>query len=106
MHSLSPRKPNIHTNLVVCSLAMVANELEAADNLANGEETKQLGGQDTAADELCSRDVSDLVGVRGRAGGRGLQQGTGVLDGAEGAVEVVLEGSDRSVYAKKKKQSS
>lgn len=95
----------IPDNLVVRSLAVVADELEAADNLANGEETCQLGEKDTAADNLRCRNVSDLVGIRGRAGSRGLQQGTGVLDGAEGAVEVVLEGGNRSMYAKKTKQS-
>lgn len=78
-------------------LAVVANQLEAANYLTNGEETKQLGEQDTATDNLCRRNVSDLVGDRGWATG-GLEQGTGVLDGAEGAVEVVLEGGDRSIW--------
>jgi hypothetical protein len=43
------------------SLAAVADELEAADDLADGEETKELGQNDTAGDELGCGDVADVV---------------------------------------------
>lgn len=85
---------------MVRSLAVVSNKLEAANHLPDREETKQLSDKNAAADDLRRRDISDLVGVRGRGVG-GLQQGTGVLDGAQGAVEVALEGGDRPVHAKK-----
>lgn len=78
---------------------MVSNELEAADDLAHGEETEHLGEQDAAADDLRSRNVPGALGDRRRVSGRGLgggrlQQGAGVFDGAEGAVEVALERGD------------
>lgn len=87
--------------MVVLSLAVVTNQLEAADNLSHGEEAKQLGEQDAAANDLRPRDVSDLVDGRTwggcGGGGGGLQQGTGVLDGTQGAVEVVLESGDGTI---------
>lgn len=83
---------------MVRSLAVVSNKLEAAKDLANGEETKQLRKQNATTDDLRPRDVPDLVGIRGSAGGRGLEQGAGVLDGAQGAVEVALESGNRPVH--------
>lgn len=54
----------------VSGLSVVSNQLEAADHLAHGEETEDLGEQDCAADELHPRQVPDLVHGRSR-GGRG-----------------------------------
>lgn len=86
-------------------LAVVTNQLEAADHLADSEEAQQLGEQDAAADELRVRDVPDsahdgcgLGRGAGRGAGRGLQQGAGVLEGAQCAVEVALEGGHGSVW--------
>lgn len=78
---------------------MVSDQLEAADDLANGEEAEELSSQDAATHDLSGRDVLEaLEGARRAAGGScgagGLQQGAGVLDGSEGAVEVALEGGD------------
>lgn len=83
--------------------AVISNDLEAANHLTDGEETKQLRDQDAAADELRPRGVPDLLDER-RGWVGGLQQGTGVLEGAQGAVEVALEGGDRSVWYEKKER--
>lgn len=85
---------------MVSRLAVVSNQLEAADDLAYGEEAEYLGKQNAAAHDLGGRDVPEALegvgwgGGRGGRGGSRLQQGAGVLDGAEGAVEVALEGGD------------
>lgn len=86
-----------HLVVGVSGLSVVPNQLEAANDLAHGEEAEQLGEQNSAADELRPREVPDLVDGRGRSGrgaGGGLQQALGVLDGVEGAVEVRLEGGE------------
>lgn len=73
-------------------LLPVANNLEAADDLADGEETKDLSGDDTSAPVLCARCAADLVedgvGVH-RVGERG-----GVAEGVERGLEVALDGLD------------
>lgn len=86
--------------MVVRRLAVVSNQLEAADDLAHGEEAEDLGEQDAAAHDLGRRDVPEALESlcrggdgRGCGGGR-LQQAAGVLDGGKGAVEVALEGGD------------
>lgn len=50
--------------MVVPSLAVVSDKLEAANHLANGEETQHLSEQDSSADNLCGGDVTDLVDGR------------------------------------------
>lgn len=84
--------------VAVASLSVVPNQLPAANHLADGEETQHLGEQHAAADDLRPREVPDLLDGRGRgrgagggAGGR-PQQGLGVLDGVDSAVEVALDG--------------
>jgi hypothetical protein len=76
-------------------LLPVADDLEAADDLADGEETKDLGGDDTGAPVLCARCAADLaengVGVH-RVGERG-----GVAEGVERRLEVALDGLDGAV---------
>lgn len=102
-HTLSLHSPmddrQVKSTLVVgvSGLAVVADQLEAADDLAHGEEAEHLGEQDAAADDLRPRDVPDLahgrvLGGLGARGGGGLQQALGVLDGVDGAVEVCLDG--------------
>lgn len=82
----------------VAGLSVVTNQLPAADDLAHGKESQHLGQQHAAADDLRPREVPDLLDGRGRgrgvggAGGGGPQQGLGVLDGVDRAVEVALDG--------------
>lgn len=84
--------------VAVRDLAVVSNQLEAAKHLADGEETKELGEQDTAASYLGDRNIADSLGnCRRGSGAGGLQERAGVLDGAQGAVEVALEGGDGAV---------
>ena len=47
--------------MVGTSLAVVANELEAANHLANGEETEALGSDDTASGELGRANVAGAL---------------------------------------------
>ena len=47
--------------VVGTSLAVVANELEAANHLANGEETEALGSDDTASGELGRANVAGAL---------------------------------------------
>lgn len=55
--------------VVAGNLAVVADELEAADNLADGEEAEALGEDDTTGDELGSAEAADLLDdVLGRDG--------------------------------------
>lgn len=56
---------------------MVANELEPADHLADGEEAQALGQDHAASRHLCPRDVAGLLGV-GRLKQAG-EEGAGVL---------------------------
>lgn len=76
------------SNLVVgAGLAAVADELEAADDLANGEEADELSGDDTAGGELGVGDVADVVedGLGGLEEAAGAEGGPGVLvEGLEG----------------------
>ena len=85
--------------LVVSSraLAVVANELEAADHLANGEEAEALSQQNTTTNELGGREVAGaLYEIPGLSSGAlcGLQKAAGVLDALYGSLEVGLEGGD------------
>jgi hypothetical protein len=70
-------------------LAVVADNLEAADHLADGEEAEALGEDDAAGDELGGADVAD--GLEDGLGG--LEEAAG-LDGSPGVLVVGLEGGD------------
>ena len=86
-------------NLVVgTGLAAVTDELEAADDLADGEEAEELGENDTAGDNLGCGDIADVVddGLRGleEAAGsdrvphvqvEGLESGNGTVEGSTSA---------------------
>ena len=79
-------------SLVVGNFAMVADKLEAADHLADGEETKALSGDDAASGQL---DRADTSGA--------LEKGLGGADatGLDSLVEVlveVLERGSRALY--------
>lgn len=71
--------------------AVVADQLEAANDLTNGEEAEQLGGQDTASGQLGGGHAASGLDD----GGRGLDELGGVLELLEGALESGLEGSKR-----------
>lgn len=55
--------PEVDFDLVVGSttLAAVSNDLEAADHLPDGEETQNLGGDNTTGNNLAAVDVASLL---------------------------------------------
>lgn len=57
----------------VVDLAVVANQLEPADHLANGEEAQALGKHHAAGHHLCPREVPELLGVDVLEDGAGSQ---------------------------------
>ena len=71
-------------------LAVVTNELEPANHLADGEEAEKLSQQDAASDDLRPRDVAHLLGVERL--GEGLDESGGVLQLLPKVLEVGLEG--------------
>ncbi len=77
-------------------LLPVTDKLETTNDLANGEETNDLGGHNAGAPVLCARCATDPaedgVGVQ-RAGERG-----GVAEGVERGLEVALDGLDGAVW--------
>jgi len=85
------------TYLVVLGtvLAVVTNDLEAADHLTNGEETKTLGSHNTASNQLGRVDVAELL-QHGRGLLRslrgGLRESAGVSNGVQHVLVVALEG--------------
>lgn len=75
--------------MVSGSLAAVANQLESANHLANGEEAEALGEDDTTSSDLDTAEIPGLVEeVLG-----GLKEGP-VLDGLQCVLVVGLEGRD------------
>lgn len=84
-------------DLVVSGLAGVADELEAANHLADGEEAQALSGDDATSDELGGADVAD-----------GLEEGLGRLEEAAGAdrVEEVLVGGLESGHGARRRNVS
>lgn len=58
-------------------LPVVANQLEPADHLADGEEAEALGQEHAAGHHLCPRNVPDLLRVEGLHEAR--EEGAGVL---------------------------
>lgn len=77
-------------------LAPVADELEAADDLADGEEADELGSDNAACGELGGGDVPDVVddGLGRLEEGAGAEGGPGVLveglEGRDGAVHMCV----------------
>ena len=73
-------------------LLPVADELETANDLADGEETKDLGGDDSSAPVLCARCATDLAehGI----GVHGVDERGGVAEGVQRGLEVALDGLD------------
>lgn len=72
---------------------MVADQLEPANHLANGEETKALGEDDTAGGELGGTDVADAL----EDGSGGLEEAAG-LDGPPDVLVVALEGGNGAFF--------
>lgn len=80
--------------MVRSALASVADELETSDDLTNGEETEQLGEDNTAGNELGRTDVADVV-----------DDGLGRLEdaaSAEGGPDVLVEALEGGEGAAKK----
>lgn len=76
-------------------LAVVPNQLEPANHLADGEEAEQLGHEHTASRELHPRHVPDLLGVGGLQEVR--EEGAGRLQLLPEVLEVGLEGRNGTV---------
>lgn len=81
-------------------LAVVADDLEAADHLADGEEAEALGSDDGTGGQSSGVDARGNVGgLDGSRGGRGgAEEAAGVLDGVQGSLEVGLEGGDGAAF--------
>jgi hypothetical protein len=80
---------------VVFRLRAVPNEPEAADHLANGEKSNDLGGDNADGHPLCARHASYLVEHVERLGGAGLDRGeeaAGVTGRVYNGLEVALDG--------------
>lgn len=77
--------------MVRAGLATVSNKLESTNDLANGEESKTLGGDNTTGSELGGAEV---LGLLDEGLGR-LDQGP-VLNGLEQVLVVGLEGGGRT----------
>lgn len=75
-------------------LAVVADELEPADHLADGEEAEALSGDNAGRRELGVADAADEAAALGRLDelGRGLEEGAGAADGLPSALVEGLEG--------------
>lgn len=73
-------------------LAVVADNLHAADHLADGEETDALGEDDAASGQLGGAEVAGLVEEVLGGGEDGA-----VLDGAPEVLVVGLDGCDGAV---------
>jgi hypothetical protein len=98
-HTTDYMQPSLH-HLVSLALSAVAllpvpNELEPANDLANGEETNHLGSDNTGAPVLCARRATDLreegVGVHA------VHKRGGVAERVERRLEVALDGLDGTV---------
>lgn len=89
--------------VAVAGLSVIPNQLPAADDLAHGEESQDFGEQHATPDNLGRREAPDLLDGRGRrwgaggGAGSGPQQGLGVLDGVQRAVEVALDCSQGTI---------
>lgn len=75
--------------MVRSSLSAVANQLESANHLANGEETQALGEDDTTRNQLAR---SQATGLLEKVLGR-LEDGA-ALDGLPQGLVEVLEGGN------------
>jgi hypothetical protein len=74
--------------VVRANLTVVSNELEAANDLTNGEETEGLGEDDTAGGKLGHAEISygvdeALGGSEDAAAGNGLPEA--LVEGLEGS---------------------
>lgn len=77
------------------NLSPVADNVHSANDLTNGEETKNLGSSDTGDCDLLSVGAADAVqDVLGREGAV-----RGVADGVQKVLEVGLEGGQITVKA-------
>lgn len=70
-------------------LAVVADELETADHLADGEEAEALSEENTSSGDLCPGDVADVL-----EGSASLGEERAGLDGLDEVLKVGLEGGD------------
>lgn len=84
-------------------VAVVSDDLEAAEHLTDGEETNALGSNDATGDDLGAVDVSEALdyggGLLGSLGGglrSGLRKSAGVEHLLVGALPVALESLERA----------
>lgn len=92
----------LHLVLAAVLLRPVADELEPANNLADGEETNNLGSNDTDGCPLCSRHSTDLGEhvLRRRVAGfacDAVEQGRRVAEGVQRRLHVCLHLLDGAV---------
>lgn len=88
--------------MVTVALRSVANKLEPANHLADGEEPKNLSSDHTDSVPLLARDVSYLLKyVGGRLlgsavclAGNAVHEGAGVTEEIQGRLDVALHGLD------------
>ena len=85
--------------MVSTSLAVVADDLESANHLSNGEEAEALSEDDSAGEELGTGQIPRLLQNRSWLRGRlrrsllgGLEEGAGVPHLLPYVLEVYLEG--------------
>lgn len=76
-------------------LLPVSNKLETTDDLANREETKHLGSDNTSAPVLRARCAADLA--EDGVGVHAVGEGGGVAERVERGLEVALDGLDGAV---------
>jgi hypothetical protein len=92
-------------HLVVLLLGPVSNKLEAANNLANREETDDLSNDDAGTDPLLLRgtpyaveQVDGLCGAGFDGTGAHVEEAGGVLERVGHGLEVLLEGGHVTVH--------
>lgn len=94
--SSRPNYYHLRDLMVGFGLAVIADNLEAANHLANGEEAETLGGHDTTSNELDGTEVANLLyKVLGR-----LEDGA-VLDRGPEVLVSGLEGSQGTIKKKR-----
>lgn len=88
--------PGGGNSVVVRSLAVVSNQLESANHLANGEKADAFGKEDTAGGELRVAEAPEVARPGLRGGSEGPHQRRRLLEGVEGGLVVGVESGQGS----------